>query len=197
MSGAERRREPRFPLKASVVVLGRGRSVRGRVVDGSATGLLIELVEPLSFLADHVDLEITLSGGEIAKLEADVIRRAISETGMILLALRLAPAATGPELKRFGVRPIRRYGRRVQPSRAKPREPRTAAEARRELHALGSRVLELALIDPDGRPPRAMTRWVIRLADELGGEVLVAGTTNRLLLRDIAGLHRTTAAAAA
>jgi hypothetical protein len=167
------------------------------VVDGSATGLLVELVEPLSFLADHVSLEITLASGAICKLEADVIRRAVSDGGRILLAMRLIAPATEPEVKRFGVRPVRRYGRRIQPSRAKPREPRTPAEARRELHALGSRLLELALIEPDARPPRSMTRWVNRLAKELGEPGLITSATNRLLLREIADLHRATAAKAA
>ena len=179
------------------MVLGRGRSVTGRVVDASATGLLVELLEPLSFLAEHVNLEITLSSGDVAKLEGDVTRRATSESGRILLALRLGDPPVGPKVKHFGVRPVRRYGRRVQPSRAKPREPRTTAEARRELHALGSRLLELALIDPGGRPPRALILWVSRLSAELGQVGLIAGVTNRLLLRDIADLHRSTAAAAA
>lgn len=87
--------------------------------------------------------------------------------------------------------PARDYGKRIQPSRAKPRGPRSVAEARQELRALGSRLLELALLEPDARPPRAMTEWVGRLARELS-QGQIDGATNRLLLREIAIMHTAT-----
>jgi hypothetical protein len=192
MSAAERRCEPRFPLNAPVLVGSHGRSVAGRLVDASALGLLVELPEPPPFTDDRVGLRLSLAGGHFAELEADVVRRAVSAGGSTLLGLHLVGPVAGRALTRWiDLRRSRRYRRRIRPSRAKPRPPRPAAEARWELHALGTRLLELTLAEPDERASPAMVRWVARLAGELGQESPVPSRSNRLLLRDIADLHRT------
>lgn len=194
-TGADRRAEPRLPLDAPVVVRGRGRSATGRTIDASAIGLLVELAEPLSFLDHHVGLEVSLGDDRVIEMEADVVRRSLSESGGLLLALRLVGPAAGRSLAReAGLRPLRDYSKRNRPSRAKPRAPRPAADARRELHALAHRVLELALLEPEAHPPAAMTAWVSRLAAELGHDEPADTGTNRLLLRAIARLHRVTGA---
>lgn len=192
MSTAERRCEPRFPLSAPVLVGGNGRSVPGRLVDASVLGLLVELFEPPPFPDDRVRLRLSLAGGRFAELEADVVRRAVSAGGSTLLPLHLVGPAAGRALTRsIDLRRSRQYRRRIRLSRAKPRPPRPAAEARWELHALGIRLLELTLAEPDARASPAMIRWVARLAGELGQKTPIGSRSNRLLLRDIADLHRT------
>lgn len=187
----DRRAEPRFPLAAPVVLTARGGSVAGRTVDASSTGLLVELTEPLSFLAHEVGVELTTAGGEVIQLEADIVRRAISHDGAVMIALRLSRAPAGRALAReAGTTPRRVYGRRVRPSRAKPRAGRAPAVVREELKAVGTRVLELALADADARAPGAMTGWVASLAGELGRPAPSPQASARSLLRVIAELHR-------
>ncbi len=192
-TAADRRAEPRFPLDAAVLIRARGRSATGRTVDASAIGLLVELDEPLSFLDHRVGVEVSLSDDRPVQVEADVVRRALSETGSVLLALRLVGPAGGRALARqAGLRPVRDYGRRIRPSRAKERAPRPVADARRELHALASRVLELALLEPEAPSSHPMAVWADRLAAELGREGPGDAGSNRLLLRAIADLYRAT-----
>jgi hypothetical protein len=185
----ERRREPRLPIDAEAVIRGRGRSARGTVVDASASGVLIELSEALPFLDHHVGIEMTMATGSTVHAEGEIVRRALSPAGRVLVAIRLLEDAAGRELIRSaGLKPLRDYGRRQRPSRAKPRAPRPRDEVLEELRALGSRVLELALAEPDASAPPAMRRWVLSLASELGGTASPPAT-NRLLLREIAHLH--------
>jgi hypothetical protein len=185
----ERRRDPRFPLDATVTLHARGGTVRGRTVDASASGLLVELAEPLSFLDHRVAVEIVLGSGTGVRAEGDIVRRGLSTDGGVLLALRLVDDTGGRELiRRTGLRPLRDYRRRRRPSRAKPRAPRSASEIRSELRALGVRVLELSLAEPGSPPPQALVTWVTRLATELG-ESPAPAATNRSLLREIARLH--------
>jgi hypothetical protein len=185
---AERRGEPRIPVDAEVRLHGRGRSALGVTVDASASGLLVELVEPLPFLDRHVGLEIRPVTGSVLYAEGEVVRRALSPAGQVLIALRLLDDVAGRTLvRRSGVAPVRDYRRRRRPSRAKPRPPRPAEEVRAELRGFGSRVLELSLADPDGRPPEGMLRWLDSIR---GGEAGASRPrTNRLLLREIARLH--------
>jgi hypothetical protein len=185
----ERRAEPRFLIEAEARLNGRGRSVMGRVVDASVSGVLVELTEPLSFLDREVGLELSLDTGTVVRAEGEVVRRALSPEGRVLLAVRLVEDVAGRELvRRHGARPVRDYRRRQRPSRAKPRPPRPAHEVQAELRGLGSRVLELALVEPEGAPPEALMRWFDALRPASAGE---AGhpRTNRLLLREIARLH--------
>lgn len=189
--GSERRADPRLPLGAEVVVRARERSVRGRTVDASASGVLVRLDEALSFLAHQVGLEVALPGGGVAALEADVVRRGLSEDGALLLALRFADDPGGRALARTaGTRPRRAYGRRVRPSRAQARARRPADEIRLELRALGARALELAMLEPDAPPPAGMVRWLAGLARELGLEPPEEPPNARMLTRAIADLHR-------
>ena len=189
LAGRERRREPRIPVDAEVRLSGRGRSVSGTVVDASASGVLVELTEPLTFLDREVGLELLLVTGNAVRAEGEVVRRALSAEGRVLMAMRLVEDAAGRELvRRHGTEPVRDYRRRRRPSRAKPRQPRPPEEVRAELRGLGSRVLELALAEPDAAPPEPLLRWLESLrppsADQAGRP-----RTNRLLLREIARLH--------
>lgn len=186
----DRRGEPRLPLDAPVVLTAREGSVAGRTIDASSTGLLVELTEPLSFLAHEVEVALTTSAGEVIRIEADIVRRALSHGGEVLIALRLSDSPQGRALVReAGMAPRRVYGRRVRPSRARPPAAREAAVVREELRAVGMRVLELALADADARAPAAMTRWVASLARQLGRPSPVPAPTARALLRAIADLH--------
>jgi hypothetical protein len=185
----ERRRDPRFPLDATVTLHARGGTVHGRTVDASASGLLVELTEPLPFLDHQVAVEIVLGSGSAIRAEGDVVRRGLSTDGDLLVAVRFVDDAGGRELiRQTGLRPLRDYRRRRRPSRAKPRAPRPAIEIRGELRALGARVLELALAEPGSPPPQALAEWVTRLATELGVPPGSAAS-NRSLLREIARLH--------
>src|SRR5690606_16333745 len=184
LAGRERRAEPRLPLRAPVVVRGPGSSARGRTVDASSIGLLVELEDPLPFLAHEVGVEIALDGG-VVTVEANVVRRSLTDDGRVLLAMRLVDDPGGRALRRGaegGPRPA--PGRR-RPSRARPRGPRPAELVRQEVHALGTRVLELALVEPEGTPPGAMTRWLARLATEAGVEPPAEARTNRALARAV------------
>jgi hypothetical protein len=176
-------------VDAEVRIHGRGRSMLGQVVDASASGVLVELVEPLAFLDRDVGLEIASVTGNVVHAEAVVVRRALSLAGRVLIAARLLDDAAGRQLvRRSGIAPVRDYRRRVRPSRAKPRGPRSAEEVRAELRGLGSRVLELALTDPDGTPPEAMLRWLESVRRD-GEAQDTRPRTNRLLLREIARRH--------
>jgi hypothetical protein len=189
LTGRERRREPRIPVDAGIRLDGRGRSVAGRVVDASASGVLIELTEPLTFLDREVGLEIQPVTGNVVRAEGEIVRRALSPEGRVLLAVRLVEDVAGRELvRRHGTAPVRDYRRRRRPSRAKPRGPRPAAEVRAELRGLGSRVLELALAEPEAAPPEALLRWLETLRPSSGGEA-DRPPTNRMLLHEIARLH--------
>jgi hypothetical protein len=185
----ERRGEPRIPVEAEVRLSGRGRSVLGRVVDASASGVLVELTEPLSFLDPEVGLEILPVTGSVVRAEGVVVRRALSHEGRVLMAVRLVDDVAGRTLvRRAGLVPVRDYRRRQRPSRANPRKPRPAEEVRAEIRGLGSLVLELAIAEPDASPLDALLRWFESLrpsSDEEAGRP----RTNRLLLRGIARLH--------
>jgi hypothetical protein len=193
--GAERRREPRFPLEAPAIVHGPGSSVRGRTVDASSIGLLVELEEPLGFLAHQVGVELTLSDGRQVMCEADVVRRALSSEGRLLLALRLAGSPAGRALRRSAAGGGATAPGRPRPSRAKPRAPRAVHLVRQEIRALGTRVLELAIAEPEAPPPQALGDWLARLAAELGLDLPPLPRTNRLMVRAIADLHRRAAGA--
>jgi hypothetical protein len=196
VNGGERRGEPRIPVDGEVRIDGRGASVRGSVVDASASGVLMELTEPLTFLDQDVGLEITTAAGGVVRVEGRVVRRALSPKGRVMLAVRLVDDAAGRTLvRRSGLAPVRDYGRRRRPSRAKPRGPRPVEEVRAELRGLGSRVLDLALADPEGIPPEALLRWLESLGDGDGdGDGAARPRTNRSLLREIAQRHATVAA---
>ena len=187
----ERRSDPRIVVDLPVVLRSGERSCRGRTCDASAGGLLVELHEPLSFIGHEVGVQITMVGGGMLVLEADVVRRALSAEGRVLLALKLLVAG-GPRalLRRAGTRPCRDYSKRVQRSRAKPREPRPPRQARAELRALGRRALERAIVEPDARAPSSLVRWTRSLAEELGSTGPPSGTTNRELVRSVVRLHR-------
>ncbi|WP_217913145.1 PilZ domain-containing protein [Miltoncostaea marina] len=189
---AERRTDPRLPLGAEVVVRARERSARGRTVDASASGVLVRLDGPLSFLAHQVGLEVALpDGGGVVTVEADVVRRGLSEDGALLLALRFADDPGGRALARTaGTGPRRVYGRRVRPSRARPAARRPPEEIRLELRALGTRALELAMLEPEAPAPAGMVRWLAGLARELGLDPPEEPPTARMLTHAIADLHR-------
>lgn len=160
----------------------------GRVLDASASGVLVELTEPLSFLDREVGLEILPVTGSVLQAEGEVVRRSLSPEGRVLVALRLVDDVAGRQLvRRAGLQPVRDYRRRQRPSRAKPRQPRPAVEVQAELRGLGSRVLELALAEPDASPPKALLHWLDSLRPESDEAPLPR--TNRLLLREIAHLH--------
>lgn len=155
--------------------------------------MLVELIEPLTFIDHRVVVQIRCDGGSLMELTAEVVRRAVSEGGSLLLALRVTGSARAQERRRrIGAGIVRDYGRRLRPSRAKAPAPRTSAQVKGELRALGSRMLELALAEPDAHAPRAITHWVAELAGELGQEESLQQRTNRRLLRDIADLQRMT-----
>jgi hypothetical protein len=192
----DRRSDPRVGVDLPVVVRSGEHSCRGRTRDASAGGLLVELHEPLTFITQQVAVEITTAEGRTLAMEADVVRRAISTDGMVLLALRLIAGGGPRALRRLaGTRPRRNYGKRVQPSRAKPREPRSSQLAREELRALGVRALELTHDEPDGRAPLSFVRWARSLAKELGSVGPPATASNGDLVRSIVRLHRETAPA--
>jgi hypothetical protein len=170
-------------------VLGPGASARGRTVDASSVGQLGELDEPLRFLAHEVGVALALSEGGTAVLEADVVRRSLSAQGRLMLALRLADAPEGRALRRSAAAGSRPAPGRRRASRAQPPGARPAAVVRREIHALGSRVLEFAIVEPDAPPPEAMVRWLERLAAEAGLPPPRAATSNRLMVRAIADLY--------
>ena len=195
-SADERRSDPRGGADLPVVVRSGERSCRGRTRDASAGGLLVELHEPLTFIAQQVSVEITTAGGRTLALEAEVVRRAISTDGRVLLALSLIAGGGPHALRRLaGTRPRRNYGKRVQPSRAKPREPRSSQLARAELRALGVRALALTHDEPDGRAPLSFVRWARSLAKELGSAGPPATASNGDLVRSIVRMHRETAPA--
>ncbi|MGD9570769.1 MAG: PilZ domain-containing protein [Thermoleophilia bacterium] len=192
MSGAgvgERRAEARLPLDAPVVLSARAGEVRGRSRDVSISGLLVELWEPLTFLEHQVGVSVELPSGEVVDREADIVRRAVSETGSILIALRFCDSPNGRALvRRAGTRPLRDYSKRLRPSRAQPREVDLTL-VRGELRAAGAQALELAFEDPDADPPEATVRWVASLAGQLGRPA-PAAVTARGLVHAIADLHR-------
>ena len=192
----ERRSDPRVDIDLPVVVRSGERSCRGRTRDASAGGLLVELLEPLTFIAQQLGVEITTAAGRPLVLEADVVRRAISTDGTVLLALRLIDGGGPRALRRLaGTRPRRDYTKRAQPSRAKPREPRSSQVARAELRALGVRALELTHDEPDARAPLSFVRWARSLAKELGSVGPSATASNGDLVRSIVRLHRESAPA--
>jgi hypothetical protein len=195
--GPDRRAEPRLALEAPVVVQGPGSCARGRTLDASSIGLLVELDGALPFLAHEVGVLMTLADGSVATLEADVVRRSLSDEGRVMLALRLAEAPGGRALRRGATAGPRPGPARPRPSRAKPRAPRPAPVVRQEIHALGTRVLELAIVEPDAAPPEAMVRWLGRLAAEAGLRAPLDLDTNRQMVREIAGLYRRSAEAEA
>jgi hypothetical protein len=189
-AGRERRAEPRLPLDAPVTVRGPASSARGHTVDASSVGLLVELDDALSFLSHEVGVELALADGGTVTLEANVVRRSLSAQGRVMLALRLVGAPGGRALRRAAAAGPRPAPRRRRPSRARPRVARPAALAREEIRALGTRVLELAIVDPDAPPPGAMVGWLAALAAELGLPRPAATGTNRLMVRAIVDLHR-------
>lgn len=185
----DRRYDPRFPLDAPVRLHAAERSVDGTTVDASVSGLLVRLEEPLPFLDHQVTVEVTMDGGGAVRAEGDIVRRALSPDGDVLVALRLLEHAGARQLmRRAGRGEHPEYGRRRRPSRAKPRPRRPVAEIRYELRGVGARVLELALAEPDGAPASGLVRWVERIGAELGASS-IDGSTNRGLLREIARLH--------
>jgi len=189
-SGRERRAEPRLPLDAPVIVRGPGSSARGHTLDASSIGLLVELDDALSFLSHEVGVELALGDGSTVALEANVVRRSLSAQGRVMLALRIVDAPGGRALRRGAAAGGRAAPGRRRPSRARPRAARPAALAREEIRALGTRVLELAIVEPDAAPPAAMVGWLGALAAELGLPRPPAMGTNRLMVRAIADLHR-------
>jgi hypothetical protein len=186
----DRRADPRLPLDAPVILMARERRVSGRSRDVSLGGLLVELSGPLSFLDHEVGVVIELPDGDSITLEADIVRRGVSETGSVLVALRFCRSSGGRALmRRVGTRPRRDYSRRVRPSRAQPRPQPDLDLVRGELRAAGSQALVLAFEDPDAEPPAGMADWVAGLAGTLGRPA-PATATNRSLVRLIAELHR-------
>lgn len=188
--GYERRREPRLPLDAEVTVRAREGSVSGRTRDVSSMGMLIELNGPLPSLSTQLEVELAL-GDEPVVVLADVVRRSIAESGRVMLALKIAESAPGTRLLRAPRRAASSGPpRRRRASRAKPREPRAAEQVLHELRAVGARVLELALLEPDAGASASMAEWVVGLGRELRLEPDAAPETNRQLLCAIADLHR-------
>lgn len=186
----DRRREPRLPLDVEVLVRSPEGAASGRTRDASTVGLLVELEQPLPSLSPRLQVEF-VGGHEAVHVETEVVRRLVADTGGVMLALRIVGPVLGAGLRRgAGTAVPWEAGRRRRPSRAKPRPPRAAGEARHELQALGARMLELAMMAPDARAPVAMVRWVDELRRELGVGDEQDTTTNRLLLRAIADLHR-------
>lgn len=191
----ERRADPRLPLDAPVELLAREGQVRGRTRDASVSGLLVELSEPLSFLDHQVGVRVSLPLGDVITLEADIVRRAISESGSILVALRFCRSAGGRALlRRAGTRPVRDYSRRLRPSRAQPRLGPDLDLVRSELRAVGSQAIELAFEVPEAAPPAAIVDWVARIAGSLD-RLAPMPATNRSLVHVIAELHRSLPAA--
>jgi PilZ domain len=157
----ERRAAPRIPVGIPVRVTSGDRSCAGRILDASLTGLLVELTEPLAFVEADVVVALVLPDAGRHDVDAEIVRRVLSDDGKILLALRLAGRRPPP----LGA-PRRAAARRSPPPAWHERErPRAVALA--ELRALGTRAYELALVDPEASAPAPMVAWIGRLAAEL------------------------------
>jgi len=167
----ERRRAPRIPLDAPLTLLGpQGRRSRGRTVNASERGLLVDCAE-LPPLTPEEDVSVRLGVGEGEfEIPAAVVR---IEEARGWVALRF----TGPA-KRVQRGPVRR----VRRSRARPKEPRARSEARAELRAIASLAYEHALVDAAASPADSLLSWAERLTDELGIEGIGRPADNRELL---------------
>ncbi len=127
----ERRAEPRVPA-AFPAAIGTGHlRCRGRVVDVSEHGVLIEFGEPLLWDADAVTATLALPASEPWVVAATAVRRCAGAGGRERIALRMSGDRAGPR------------ARRRTPSE---REVTSLAD-------LGTRAYEIAVLDPGAAVP--------------------------------------------
>jgi len=186
----ERRVAPRIPVGIPVRVTRGDRSCAGRVIDASLTGLLVELSEPLPFIETDVVVALVLPEAGRHDADAEIVRRVIGEEGDVLLALRL----TAPRPRPLGA--TRVPSRRSVPPARRQERPRPRAVALAEMRAVGTRVYELALVDPDAAAPTPLVGWIQRLAAELEVEVPRRPTACRDLVTAVSDLSRSARAGA-
>jgi PilZ domain len=134
----DRRGEPRVPA-AFPAALGAGHlRCRGRVVDASEHGMLVELVEPLLWDAHEVTLTLGLPASEPWTVTAVAVRRCAGAHSRERIALRLTESRTA----------------------ARPRRPPSEREVA-SLTELCTRAYEIAAQDPGAPVPAVLERALL------------------------------------
>ena len=132
----ERRAEPRVPAAFPAAIETGHLRCRGRVVDASEHGLLIELGEPLLWDAHQVTVTLGLPASEPWSVPAAAVRRCAGARGRERIALRMSEDRPAPR------------ARRRTPSQ---REVTSLAD-------LCTRAYEIAVLDPGAPVPEVLQR---------------------------------------